>query len=77
MELGALFSNGIAVQETFGSHKITASLFCCLRSDEPARCFVNEARPLALFPSGSSVFFAVEFVWRLHNHNNLRKSFVL
>ena len=24
------FSNGIVVQETFGNHKTTGSLFCCL-----------------------------------------------
>ena len=30
--------------------------------------FFNEVRPLSLFSSGSSLFFAAEFVSRMHNH---------
>ena len=74
------FSNDIAVQETFGNHKTTGSLFCCLQTDDLGSCFLNEARPLAIrYPLGSSAFFAAEYmhVSRLHNHKNLRKSFVL
>ena len=71
-------SNDIAFQETFGNDKTADSftLFCCLQCDDLGRYFLNEARRATL-GSGSSAFLAVEFVSRLHNHNNLRKSFVL
>ena len=44
VELDALFSNDIAVQETLGNQKTTGSLFCCLRSDNLGRRFLNEVR---------------------------------